>query len=257
MGYGDVLMSIGDAKRRHQQTRQRVMIVGRDGRPVASDMFTGIPYLTQRPVAGPFQRVINGSGVRPYVASKTPTQWTWRPYQPTPADIVFTDAERAFAEPYRGSIMIEPNVKNIGHTNKAWPLLYWLQFDSMLGSSKIGPVVQCSLTPERWLPHAAGVITPTFRHACAVLSVCRAFVGTEGGLMHAAAAVGVPAVILWSEFISPEITGYPTMRNLRHAGKPCGRRLNCHRCQESMLAIKPAEVFANLKEILDGQALQR
>jgi ADP-heptose:LPS heptosyltransferase len=94
------------------------------------------------------------------------------------------------------------------------------------------------------------VLTPTFRHAMAALSVCRAFVGTEGGLMHAAAAVNVPGVILWSEFISPDITGYTMHRNLRHAGVACGSRLNCSGCRASMAAITVGEVADNLKELL-------
>ncbi len=105
--------------------------------------------------------------------------------------------------------------------------------------------VQCGAGDVR-LPGATQVPTPTFRHAAAVLSVCRAFVGTEGGLMHAAAAVGTPAVILWSEFISPEITGYSSMTNLRHAGKPCGNRFNCPSCRKSMEAITVDEVVAGL-----------
>jgi ADP-heptose:LPS heptosyltransferase len=94
------------------------------------------------------------------------------------------------------------------------------------------------------------ITTPTFRYACAVLSVCKAFVGAEGGLMHAAAATKTPAVILWSEFISPAITGYPTMVNLRHAGPPCGMRVDCRTCRVAMNKITVTEVVAALKGVL-------
>lgn len=250
MGYGDTLMSIGEAKRLHQQTKQLVMIVGRDGRPVKSDLFNGIPYLIHRPTAAvSYRRLVNGSGIRPYIAGKTIDKWTWRHYKPVPADVVFTPTELAFAEPYRDMIMLEPHVKPIGHSNKAWLLLNWLQLANSLKKEKL---VQCvSDHTVRTLPsHVLKVVTPTFRHALAVLSVCRAFVGTEGGLMHGAAAVGTPTVILWSEFISPDVTGYDMHRNLRHAGEACGRRTDCKTCAESMLAITVDEVLANLKEIL-------
>ncbi len=95
--------------------------------------------------------------------------------------------------------------------------------------------------------------TTTFRQALAVLSVCRAFVGTEGALHHGAAAVGTPAVVLFSEFISPDVTGYPQHRNLRQAGAACGSRKPCKGCAESMRAISVLEVVANLKEILECQ----
>jgi ADP-heptose:LPS heptosyltransferase len=68
--------------------------------------------------------------------------------------------------------------------------------------------------------------------------------------MHAAAAVGTPSVILWSEFISPEITGYETMTNIRHAGKPCGNRMRCAGCRKSMEAITVEEVVAALEKLL-------
>jgi len=68
--------------------------------------------------------------------------------------------------------------------------------------------------------------------------------------MHGAAAVGTPAVILWSEFISPDITGYSNMRNIRHAGKACGNRFNCAGCRKAMDAITVSEVLTNLEGIL-------
>lgn len=251
MGWGDTLMSMGQAKRLHRETGHRVLIVGRDGRPIRSPLFAGVRYILDRPpVEGPYQRLKNGPGVRPYIADKTDERWTWRKFQPEPADIVFTAAELDFAKPFRGMVMVEPHTKKNGHDNKAWSPINWQQLDSAIHMQRLSPVVQCGPVGTRFLLHATPAITPTFRHALAVLSVCRAFIGTEGGLMHGAAAVGTPAVILWSEFISPEITGYPQHRNLRHAGEPCGSRVPCDGCNTSMLAILPAEVIANLKEIL-------
>jgi ADP-heptose:LPS heptosyltransferase len=245
-------MSIGEARKLHKQSGgQKVVIVGRDGRPIKSDLFEGVPYICQRPRPsdGPFQRLINGPGHRPYIAAKTPERWTWRKYKPTPAEIVFTPEELAFAEPYRDAIMVEPNTKAIGHTNKAWSAIRWQHLDNEMRKLKLR-VVQCGPQGARFLNHATPVYTDTFRKACAVLSVCKAFVGTEGGLMHAAAAVSTPAVILWSEFISPNVTGYDAHRNIRHAGSACGRRTDCPSCQASMLAITVDEVLDNLKEIL-------
>lgn len=249
-------MAMGEARALHKRTKQPVMIVGRDGRPIRSDLFAGVPYIIQRPPkTGPFQRLVNGPGCRPYIAGKTDERWSWKPYKPIPAELKFTDAELAFAEPYRGMIMVEPHVKNIGHDNKAWGAINWQQLDSAIWSAglRLGRVVQCGPPAgTHWLLHATKVPTDTFRQALAVMSVCRAFIGTEGGLMHGAAAVGVPGVILWSEFISPEITGYDMHRNLRHAGKPCGMRTNCESCRRSMSMITVTEVVTNLKEILNA-----
>lgn len=254
MGYGDTLMSIGEARALHKRTGQRVMIVGRDGRPVRSDLFNWLPYLVTHPrhaKGQPYQRLINGSGVRPYIAAKADDRWTWRKYKPIPAEVRFTSEEITFAEPYRGMVMLVPEVKKIGHSNKDWGPIYWSQLDCLLHSAGIA-TVQCGPSGAHWLHNCARAVTPTFRHALAVLSVCRAVVTTEGGLMHGAAAVGVPAVVIWSEFISPEITGYPQHRNLRKAGEPCGRRTDCPGCRKSLTAITPVEVFEALKEILNG-----
>jgi hypothetical protein len=247
-------MSMGEAKRLHAQTQQSVMILRTDGMPVRSDLFDGVPYVAQHRGLLPVARLVNGPGARPYIADKTPQKWTWRPYKPIPADLVFTSAERAFAEPFRGTVMLEPNVKSIGHRNKAWSPIFWQQLDSTLhalgGAAKI-PTVQCGAPGSRPLIHAKFVGTATFRQACAVLSVCRAFVGTEGGLMHAAAALGVPGVIIYGGFIGPDVTGYSLHRNLfTGSGLGCGMRSDCGHCRESMLKITPTMVLDNLKEIL-------
>ena len=151
-------------------------------------------------------------------------------------------------------VMLEPEVKKIGHSNKAWSAISWSQLDVALhalgGAGKI-PTVQCGPAGTRWLLHAKPVVTDTFRKACAVLSVCRAFVGSEGGLMHAAAAVGVPGVIIYGGFISPAVTGYDLHRNLfTGLGLGCGSRIECGHCRTCMLKITPAIVLDNLKEIL-------
>lgn len=248
MGLGDELLASGAARKLSKSGKAKILIVGGDGRVRWSDLWAGLPYITTKRTDG-VVRMINGGGVRPYILRKTPERWMWQPYKPTPAQIVFTPAELAFAEPYRGMIMIEPAVKNIGHMNKAWFDVRWQEVAARAPIA----IVQC-MPPSIgiFLNGATFAHTPTFRHACAVLSVCKAFIGTEGGLGHAAAAVGTPAVILWSEFISPDITGYdlPTMINIRHAGKACGMRTNCPGCRKSMEAITVDEVIGALEKLL-------
>ena len=72
--------------------------------------------------------------------------------------------------------------------------------------------------------------------------------------MHGAAAVGTPAVVLWSEFIAPNVTGYrqhpqhpACPSHLRHA-----RQLSL--CRKSMEAITVREVADALTEILSDEA---
>lgn len=241
-------MASGEARRLHAKTGRPVVIVDRSNRVQWHEVFDGLPYIKKRHALHT-AKIVSASGQRPYIAGKTADRWTWRAYKPYPAEIAFTADEMEFARPYHGMVMIEPNVKAVGHANKAWVRERWGGLVEALAE----PLVQCVhsfLTPGL-PPKVLKVVTPTFRHALAVLSVSKAFVGTEGGLMHGAAAVGTPAVILWSEFISPDITGYATHRNLRHAGSPCGMRKDCPSCRASMEAITVDEVVANLKEILE------
>lgn len=250
MGFGDILMSMGEAKALHKKTGQPVMLIDRYGRPQKSDLFDGVPYLTRSlggHGGGHVHRMMNCGGHRPYIAHKAPDRWTWRPYQPKPADLVYTPQELAFAEVCRGHVMIEPSIKAVGHDNKAW---FWDRWQAVVNALPGVRFLQVGPPGTRTLDKVRLVPTLTFRQALAVQSVCRACVGTEGGLMHGAAANGTPAVILWSEFIDPSITGYASMVNLRHAGKACGSRLDCPGCKKSMLAISVEEVVQAMKGIL-------
>lgn len=248
-------MAAGEARYIHEKTGKKVCIVDRANRAQWIDLWNGIDYILPRYEQGAV-RIVNTSGVRPYILAKLATRWKWRPYKPKPAELRFTLDEQQAAEPYRGLVMIEPNVKAIGHTNKAW---IWSHWQAAVDSMPEVTFIQCLQGGTRALAgdNVRHVLTLSFRDALAVLSVCRAFVGTEGGLMHGAAAVGTPAVILWSEFISPSVTGYDMHRNIRHAGEACGMRLNCSGCRKSMAAITVDEVVDNLKEILSGNEERR
>jgi ADP-heptose:LPS heptosyltransferase len=253
MGMGDWLMAAGEARKVHAANKLPVLVIGRRGVPMWSEVFDHNPYILRSPTQR-CNRIVSGGGVRPYISLKTPRKWFWKAYKPIPAELFFTKEEKAFAEPYRGMVMIEPNVKNVGHTNKAWPYGRWVDLVDQIGFNEAPfnvRLVQCVSGPSPDLGVVVRQIhTPTFRLALAVQSVCKAFVGTDGGLMHGAAASGIPAVILWSEFTSPGVVGYGSMVNLRHAGNPCGMRVNCPGCAAAMNKITVAEVVAALKGIL-------
>lgn len=245
MGFGDAIMSTGEAKRMNQANGLKVHIVGIGNKPQWSPIFDGNPRLSRTAAHGT-QRLVNGSGIRPYIQAKNTHRWYWRPYTPIPGELYLTAEERKFAAPHAGMIMVEPNIKLNGHVNKAWPFERW----QALVDSGPTPMVQCGPVGTRWLNGVRRVTTIDFRQACAVLAVSRSFVGSEGGLHHAAAALCIPAVTLWSEFIAPTVTGYATQRNVRHAGEPCGSRIPCPTCAASMAAITVAEVEEELRGIL-------
>jgi len=251
MGRGDDIMAAGEARWTLQKTGRRSLIVRPDKKPQWSDLWNGLPYivLPESISLGQTQVLLNGPGARPYIADKSSAKWTWKPYIPKPAEICFTNEELTFAWPFFGKVMIEPNVKNIGHTNKDWGFARW---QALVDHLKEVDFVQCLGPDSRPLAGVQVVMTPTFRQAAAVLQECSALVTSEGGLHHAAAAVSTPAVVIRGEFISPQVTGYTGQRDLWRGGHGlgCGMRVNCPRCRAAMASITVAEVAAALLEIL-------
>jgi ADP-heptose:LPS heptosyltransferase len=254
MGIGDAIMAAGEARRLFEKTGRPVLILNARGRiQQRSEVWDGNPYILRTFGLNhlAYNRIINAPGVRPYIVGKTPERWTWKPYKPTPAELFFTEREQKLAKRFAGNVMLEPNVKDNGHTNKAWLWPRWEELAYRIRKELGLQTMQCGPPGSKLLTHVLSIETKQFREAAAILSGARAFVGSEGGLMHAAAATKTPSVILWSEFISPEITGYATMTNLRHAGEPCGRRVDCPGCRKAMEAITVDEVLEALKQKLE------
>lgn len=245
-------MSIGEAKRIHQRTGQPVLITDPRGMPVRSDLFTGVPYLIQKPLRGErYQRHVNSPGHRPYIKLKTAERWLWNKYRPEPADVVLTGGEIANAHyAVRDfTLIIEPNVKSIGHRNKDWGWSNWDALSTLLFREGIS-VVQMVRAGDKSLARARVVQVPDFRSALACLKHARLYVGPEGGLHHGAAAMRTPAVVLFGGFVSPETTGYDQHRNLFTGGEACGMRTDCPHCRKAMNAITPEMVLHEIKESL-------
>lgn len=78
------------------------------------------------------------------------------------------------------------------------------------------------------------VDTESFRDACSLLSHCRLFVGTDGGLHHAAAAFNKGAVVVWGGYTHPRNLGYESHKNLHAGGEPCGNVKPCEHCKAQM-----------------------
>jgi hypothetical protein len=244
MGLGDWIMATAQVARVHAVTGRPVLVVDVWGRPQWSEIFEGNPKI-RRTGAGSGERLLNSPGWRPYIARKTPDRYHWQPWNIAPGEIFLSDDERAFGAAHGGRILIEPHTKARAG-NKAWA---WGRWQALVDRG--GDFVQAGPPGTVRLRGVEFVETATFRQAASVLSASRAFVGCEGGLHHAAAALGVPAVVLFSEFIDPAITGYPMHRNLRHAGEACGSRRPCAGCVASMQAIGVDEVAQNLRSVLE------
>jgi ADP-heptose:LPS heptosyltransferase len=236
-------LATGQVKRINLATGKRVVVMNRRGQPQWNDVFENNPRIARRD-APELERLVNCGGARPYIAGKSPTHWVWKRWDIAPGEIYLTPAEREFGAHYAGRVLIEPSTKVRG-SNKAWLAERWQRVVDKSGLS----FVQVGPEGTAWLDGVVRVPT-TFRQACAVLAASRAYLGPEGALHHAAAALAVPAVVLWSHFIDPVFTGYATQRNLRHADGWCGSRTPCPTCRRSMEAITVHEVIHHLSEVI-------
>lgn len=92
----------------------------------------------------------------------------------------------------------------------------------------------------------------TLREAAAVLAGARLFIGMVGYLMHAAAAVATPSLVIYGGREHPEQSGYPRNRNLFTA-LPCSPCWLWHHCpydRECMQRITADDVIAAARDLL-------
>lgn len=254
MGMGDELMVTGQVRAMYARDPRPVAVLDRDGRVRKHPLWQGNdkiidPRFTGAAVPRGAQVLRNGPGMRPYIADKSAERWTWRAFECTPGEIVFTKAERVFGAQYGGRIIVEPNLKHKASPNKDWGWRRWNELAYLMQGAGL-KVTQLGDENTALLEGAELIHTSDFRQACAVLAQARACVLPEGGLHHAAAALGVRAVVIFGGYIAPEHTGYALHTNLFTGGTACGSRLRCDHCEAAMAAITPRAVFTELEKIL-------
>ncbi|MDD5135322.1 MAG: glycosyltransferase family 9 protein, partial [Phycisphaerae bacterium] len=109
-------------------------------------------------------------------------------------------------------ITIEPNTNaDFFGDLRAWPFEKWQAVVDWLGKNRKGIcVVQVGVAGARPLN---GVINfcgrLSFREAAVMIGRSRLFLGTEGGLMHAANAVKTRGLVVWSGLTDPSFASYP------------------------------------------------
>jgi ADP-heptose:LPS heptosyltransferase len=247
VGWGDELMAAGQARREQARlgTSDKVLICDRLGAIREHAAWANNPRIATRSdrVSGKWPRVTNGPGARPYIAEKHDSHWVWREWDCPDPEIYLTADERKFGERFSPDVVIEPNLKAKASPNKDWGRARWQELADLLQAAGRA-VYQLGPAGTQVLRGAFLIETPTLRHACAVLARAQAAILPEGGLHHSAAALGVPAVVIFGGFISPRQTGHAGQVSLFTGGKPCGARSACAHCADAMAAITPSEVFS-------------
>jgi ADP-heptose:LPS heptosyltransferase len=250
MGFGDQLLGSGIARGASERGKR---IAFGDGRRIIWDqhsrqIFSGNPDVAYPGSEGardlewiPFHR-----GSRLY-NSQGDGRWIWNyDFHAKPGRVVFTKAERAAGQRLgRGWVLIEPNVvqAKVVAPNKTWERArYQAVADALRAAGH--RVVQFRYSTDPRLAGVETIVTASFRDAVALMANAALYIGPEGGSHHAAAAVGIPAVVLFGGFIPPEVTGYHAHTNLTGGAEACGLLRPCQHCREAMAAITVDEVLA-------------
>lgn len=253
-------MASGHARAEFLRTRRRVKILDARGRARWDPIWEGLPYIARPLERGCFATIRNGAQCRPYVQypfnhaiGQKWTSWRARDHM---GEIALSDSEKRAAEKLVAGggafVVIEPTIGEKKNQNKQWGRDNWLALADMLLAAGFN-VLQLGPAAAPIRPGVRYVVTPTFREATAVLNLARAAVLPEGGLHHAAAVLGVPAVVLFGGYIDPEVTGYPSHVNIVDdgVGSPCGSWVECRHCAAVWARTKPADVFASFIDLIE------
>lgn len=261
MGWGDELMAAGQAREIHERTGRMVQIIDRNGYTRRHEAWNGNPHIVQAGqfIAGQVEQLRNGPGYRPYIKAKHTTHWEWMEFSPARADLILSEEELRCADLLRKQhdltrfVLIEPNLKAKASPNKYWGTERWVALTARMREEGIRPI-QIGPAGTRVIPGAELIVTSTFRIGCALLAHAKTAVLHEGGLHHAAAALGLRVVVIFGGFISPKQTGYPFHTNLFTGGTPCGQRMPCRHCMIAMDQITPDMVFREMLQIYNGDS---
>lgn len=231
MGYGDALLGTGIARKARARHPGKPIAIG-DGTSIewVPEIHEGNPYLTRQPVKGCIW-VHCHKGFRPYVdgAASTPTLYVWKKdFKATPGELYLSAEELEKYKDYSDFVLIEPNIKGWLGPNKDWGFARWQEVVKRL------PHIRFIQGPGKKLDGVEQIETTSFREACALLSRAMFFAGTDGGLHHAAAALGKKAVVIWGGYTHPRNLGYDTHINLHSGVEPCGRVEPCDHCKRAM-----------------------
>lgn len=283
MGYGDELMAIGAASRQHRLDAQKRPVAIGDGRRVdlsAPELRYGLDFLaTQAMVdAGePVTWVISYRGHRPYQDHEAMTRrWAmlhpWRrrllgtpgrladrlgcyifdpKHRAVPAPLVLDPREARLAREWARTpfVVIEPNIKAKAAPSKRWP---FDRFQAVARSLREQiAVYQAGPPGSPALDGIARLPTSSFRDVLPFLKAARLYIGPEGGLHHACAAMGTPAVVIYGGYMSPAVTGYDCHVNLTGGAAACGtHRVLCRHCVDAMDRIGVDEVLRHARRLL-------
>lgn len=254
MGLGDEIMASGHAQRVWNDVQRPIVIADAHGKPRWSEVWENNPVIVRKPTPDSLT-IKNAPGCRPYIAypwngRQKFSGWRARDHI---GRFYFTDAEidaaiKATAAISRPFLVIGPTIKANANPNKDWG------FDRYQALVEVMPAVtfvQLGPSGTRRLRGIRHIETPGFRSAAAILALAAGYVGAEGAMHHAAAALSLPAVVLVGSAVPVESLCYETHTNMAH-GDPCGSWAPCAHCRTNMDEVTVNDVAGAVQAVWSG-----
>ena len=276
---GDEVLVTGEARYLQQKhgSERKVLVVDQSGAPRWHVLWEGNPRIFRPKQIGyvrgskggravykrpddPVIELRNAAGFRPYVdwdrmrrefVALCPSQpfttkpdkllhllgpegiknvpWRFTGYPARRGELFLKRRER------HGHAIIEPFNKPVS-PNRDWG---WQRYQAVVDATPSVSWMQINPEGSRLLRKVRHEPAATFAVACEILSGASLYLGPEGGLYHAAAALGIPAVAIFGGYI-PLSQGYDDMTNFYEdmdGDSPCGQRVPCAHCQKAMELI--------------------
>lgn len=248
MGVGDELMAAAQARALADEHGKKVAIVDKRGNRRWHWIWRDHPCIATQGHRGEVVTLKNGPSCRPYVDYERTTKerWAytnWSVNEVGPGEI-FCLRRRKSGD----YVAIEPHIKANASPNKQWGWANWQALVDLLPNVdwfQLGPRGTETLKGVRLIE------TESFLRAAEMLSGARAAVLPEGGLHHAAASLGIPAVVLFGGMLSPLNTGYKQHLNLAvDAPEALGWRIPHPACERAWREIKPQIVAKHVRNLL-------
>ena len=252
MGIGDQIMATGLA--RGAAERGKRVALG-DGKTIRWNAHSEMIFRNNPNIAPPgSERAKNIEWVNFYKGhriynSAGANRWVWNySFKVKPGEFFFGQTEDIY-EPDDKLILLEPNVPNKPcWPNKQWPVERWQQLaDELMRAGWKVRQFEYGF-PTRVAPMASTI--GGFRQAAALLKSARLAILPEGGLHHAAAAVGTPAIVLFGGFVPPAVLGYDSHTNLTGGATACGTFSRCQHCVDAMNNITVEDVLTAAQKYL-------
>lgn len=257
-GYGDELMRTGLARGAKERGKR---IAFGDRRSIMWGPYSAEIFRDNPNIAPPgserhddIEWIEQYKGHRLYMKSGGPG-FIWNmEHRAIPGEVYFSAAERrAVANIPPGFVVIEPNVpgQKLCALNKTWPIDRYAAVARELRAAGYRIIQFGYKGAKHRLVDVTYINTGSFRHALSILARAKLAIVPEGGLHHGAAAVGIPAIVLFGGFIPPQVTGYDTHINLTGGATACGSLRTCQHCRDAMRAISVDHVCQEAMRILN------